>query len=107
MAITYTLEPLLSAAEFRAVLVASTLGERRHVPTEPVTVVGDTAGAGDAHLAAYMAARLSGCGRAGAAVYANKAAAVIVNQRGSVPKESARFPPLPARAPDFSPSSRT
>ena len=73
--------------------------ECRHIPTEPVTVVGDTAGAGDSHLAGYMAARVSGCGRAEAAGYANKAAAVIVSQRGSVPKEDARFPPLPARAP--------
>jgi 2-dehydro-3-deoxygluconokinase len=73
--------------------------ECRHVPTEPVTVIGDTAGAGDSHLAGYMAARISGCDRAQAAAYANEAAAVIVSQRGSVPKESARFPPLPAHAP--------
>ena len=73
--------------------------ECQHVPTQPVVIVGDTAGAGDAHLAGYMAARVSGCGRAEAAAYANKAAAVIVSQRGSVPKESARFPPLPARTP--------
>ena len=73
--------------------------EYQHVPTEPVKVIGDTAGAGDSHLAGYMAARLSGCDRAEAAGYANKAAAVIVSQRGSVPKEDARFPPLPARAP--------
>jgi 2-dehydro-3-deoxygluconokinase len=71
----------------------------QHVPTEPVQVIGDTAGAGDAHLASYMAARLSGCDRAQAAAYANKAAAVIVSQRGSVPKEDAKFPALPARAP--------
>jgi 2-dehydro-3-deoxygluconokinase len=73
--------------------------ECEHVPTEPVTVVGDTAGAGDSHLAGYMAARISGYGRADAAAYANMAAAVIVSQRGSVPKEGARFPPLPTRAP--------
>jgi 2-dehydro-3-deoxygluconokinase len=73
--------------------------EYRHVPTEPVTVVGDTAGAGDSHLAGYMAARISGCERAEAAAYANKAAAVIVSQRGSVPNADARFPPLPARSP--------
>jgi 2-dehydro-3-deoxygluconokinase len=72
-------------------------GECRHVPTAPVTVV-DTAGAGDAHFAGYLAARISGCGSADAAAYANKAAAVIVSQRGSAPKENARFPPLPARA---------
>ncbi|MGB6487153.1 MAG: PfkB family carbohydrate kinase [Steroidobacteraceae bacterium] len=73
--------------------------ECQHVATEPVTVVGDTAGAGDSHLAGYMAARISGHGRADAAAYANEAAAVIVSQRGSVPKEGARFPPLPTRAP--------
>lgn len=73
--------------------------EYQHVPTEPVKVIGDTAGAGDSHLAGYMAARVSGCGRAEAAAYANKAAAVIVSQRGSVPKEGARFPALPTRAP--------
>ena len=73
--------------------------EYQHVPTEPVTVVGDTAGAGDSHLAGYMAARMSGCGRAEAAGYANKAAAVIVSQRGSVPKEDARFPALPIHSP--------
>jgi len=73
--------------------------EWQHVPTEPVTVIGDTAGAGDSHLAGYMAARISGYGRADAAAYANKAAAVIVSQRGSVPKDGARFPPLPTGAP--------
>jgi 2-dehydro-3-deoxygluconokinase len=73
--------------------------ECQHVPTEPVTIVGDTAGAGDSHLAGYIAARMLGYGRADAAAYANKAAAVIVSQRGSVPKEGTRFPPLPTRAP--------
>jgi 2-dehydro-3-deoxygluconokinase len=72
--------------------------ECEHVPTEPVTVIGDTAGAGDSHLAGYMAARISGCDRAQAAAYANRAAAVIVSQRGSVPKKDARFPPLPTHA---------
>jgi 2-dehydro-3-deoxygluconokinase len=73
--------------------------EYQHVSTQPVTLIGDTAGAGDSHLAGYVAARISGCDMAEAAAYANKAAAVIVSQRGSVPKEGARFPPLPARAP--------
>ena len=72
--------------------------ECQHIPTEPVKVIGDTAGAGDSHLAGYMAARVSGYDRAEAAAYANKAAAVIVSQRGSVPQKDARFPPLPARA---------
>jgi len=71
--------------------------ECQHVPTEPVAIVGDTAGAGDSHLAGYMAARMLGYGRADAAAYANKAAAVIVSQRGSVPREGTTFPPLPAR----------
>ena len=71
----------------------------QHIPTEPVTVIGDTAGAGDSHLAGYMAARISGSDRAEAAAYANRAAAVIVSQHGSVPKQGARFPPLPTRAP--------
>lgn len=69
----------------------------QHVSTQPVTVIGDTAGAGDSHLAGYMAARISGCDRAEAAAYANTAAAVIVSQRGSVPREGAKFPPLPNR----------
>lgn len=69
----------------------------QHVPTEPVTVIGDTAGAGDSHLAGYMAARISGCGRPEAAAYANRAAAIIVSQRGSVPRDGAKFPPLPGR----------
>lgn len=73
--------------------------EYQHVPTQPVKAIGDTAGAGDSHLAGYMAARVSGCERAEAAAYANKAAAVIVSQRGSVPTDDARFPALPIRAP--------
>jgi 2-dehydro-3-deoxygluconokinase len=73
--------------------------ECQHVPTEPVRAVGDTAGAGDSHLAGYLAARMLGYGRADAAAYANKAAAVIVSQRGSVPEAAARFPLLPSRAP--------
>jgi len=71
--------------------------EFRHVPTESVKVIGDTAGAGDAHLASYLAARLSGSERPEAAAYANKAAAVIVRQRGSIPREDAKFPALPVR----------
>jgi 2-dehydro-3-deoxygluconokinase len=75
--------------------------EYQHIPTEPLSVIGDTAGAGDAHLAGYMAARLSGCARPEAAAYANKAAAVIVSQRGSVPNEAAGFPALPTHSPAF------
>ena len=65
----------------------------QHVPTEPVKVIGDTAGAGDSHLAGYMAARVSGYDRAEAAAYANKAAAVIVSQRGKTPIGLAGSPP--------------
>ncbi|MBW4051112.1 MAG: hypothetical protein HIU85_06540 [Proteobacteria bacterium] len=71
----------------------------QHVATEPVRVVGDTAGAGDAHLASYLGARISGLERTEAAAYANKAAAVIVAQRGSMPHRGTQFPPLPIRAP--------
>ena len=71
----------------------------RHIATEPVREVADTAGAGDAHLAGYLGARISGLDRAQAAAYANKAAALIVAQRGSVPHRDLRFPPLPVRAP--------
>ncbi|HEY6515449.1 MAG TPA: PfkB family carbohydrate kinase, partial [Steroidobacteraceae bacterium] len=69
--------------------------ECQHVTTEPVKIIGDTAGAGDSHLAGYVAARIAGYGLAQAAAYANRAAAVIVSQRGSVPREGAKFPPLP------------
>jgi 2-dehydro-3-deoxygluconokinase len=69
--------------------------ECQHIPTKPVTVTGDTAGAGDSHLAGYIAARISGYSGPDAAAYANKAATVILSQRGSVPKEDARFPALP------------
>jgi 2-dehydro-3-deoxygluconokinase len=71
----------------------------RHVASQPVAVVGDTAGAGDAHLASYLAARISGLGATEAAAYANEAAAAIVAQRGSAPKADTRFPRLPAAAP--------
>ena len=71
----------------------------RHIATEPVMEVADTAGAGDAHLAGYLGARISGLEPAQAAAYANAAAALIVAQRGSVPHRGLRFAPLPARAP--------
>lgn len=67
-----------------------------HVPALPVAAV-DSAGAGDAHLAGYVAARVSGCERAEAAHFANQVAAVIVGQRGSAPAEGAVFPALPVR----------
>jgi 2-dehydro-3-deoxygluconokinase len=70
--------------------------ECRRVPTVPVMVI-DAAGAGDAHLAGYLAARIRGAGRTDAAAYANRAAAVIVAQRGSAPRDEARLPALPDR----------
>lgn len=71
----------------------------RHIPTQAASVIGDTAGAGDAHLASYMAARTSGLDQMSAAAYANEAAAVIVRQRGAAPLAGTRFPPLPICAP--------
>ncbi len=72
-------------------------GERwRHIPTVPVHAL-DTAGAGDSHLAGYLAARIRGCARAESAAYANQVAALIVGQRGSAPREGLTFPPLPAQ----------
>ena len=73
--------------------------EWQHVATVPVKIIGDTAGAGDSHLAGYLAARIAGYGRAEAAAYANGAAAVIVAQRGSVPREGVKFPPLTPHLP--------
>jgi 2-dehydro-3-deoxygluconokinase len=66
-----------------------------HVPATSVPVLG-TAGAGDAHLAGYLAARITGCDRLAAAHFANAVAAVIVGQLGSAAVDSAIFPPLPA-----------
>jgi 2-dehydro-3-deoxygluconokinase len=66
----------------------------QRVSTREVNVA-DAAGAGDAHLAAYLAARLIDCEPREAADYANRVAALIVSQRGSVPAVDLRFPPLP------------
>ncbi len=72
-------------------------GERwRHIPTVPVRAL-DTAGAGDSHLAGYLAARIRGRARAESAAYANQVAALIVAQRGAAPREGLTFPPLPAQ----------
>ncbi len=73
-----------------------------HVAAAPVTVV-DPVGAGDAHLAGYVAARVKGCTRLDAASVANRVAAVVVSQRGSMPAENAVFPNVPAAA-NVSPS---
>lgn len=68
----------------------------QHIPALPVRAL-DTAGAGDSHLAGYLAARISGCARPESAAYANRVAALIVGQRGSAPREGLTFPPLPAQ----------
>lgn len=65
-----------------------------HVPAAPLRVIG-TAGAGDAHLAGYIAARIYGHSRTDAAAYANAVAGTILSERGSAPGPSAQFPALP------------
>jgi 2-dehydro-3-deoxygluconokinase len=64
-----------------------------HVSTTPVTVV-DPVGAGDAHLAGYIGARITGYSVLEAADFANGVASTIVGQRGSAPREDTTFPPL-------------
>lgn len=66
----------------------------QHISTESVPVVNAT-GAGDAHLAGFIAARDAGCSRIEAARYANKVAAVILRQRGAAPETTTQFPKLP------------
>ncbi len=66
-----------------------------HVPAGSLRVVG-TAGAGDAHLAGYLAARVAGYPRTDAAEYANAVAGIILSERGSAPAPGARFPALPS-----------
>jgi 2-dehydro-3-deoxygluconokinase len=70
----------------------------QRVPSREVSVV-DAAGAGDAHLAGYLAARMNDCDPRVAADFANHVAALIVGQAGSVPAAELRFPPLPSRRP--------
>jgi 2-dehydro-3-deoxygluconokinase len=65
-----------------------------HAPATPVTVV-DAAGAGDAHLAGYMGARIKGCTVLEAASFANSVASVIVRHPGSAPTNDAVFPEFP------------
>jgi 2-dehydro-3-deoxygluconokinase len=76
-----------------------TQGAWKHVPTTSVVVV-DPVGAGDAHLAGYVGARINGCPVWEAAAFANRVASAIVSQRGSAPKRDTAFPalPCPARA---------
>ncbi len=73
------------------------VGSENHwdrVPTVAVTVV-DPAGAGDAHLAGYVGARMRGASSLDAATFANNVAAVIVKHAGSAPSKHVVFPPLP------------
>jgi len=67
----------------------------RHVAASRIEAV-DTAGAGDAHLAGFLAARISGCDQLDAAHFANQVAALIVSQIGSAAGSDLTFPPLPA-----------
>jgi 2-dehydro-3-deoxygluconokinase len=79
-------------------------GHWDHVTAAPAKVI-DSVGAGDAHLAGYVAARITGCTQLDAAQIANRVAAVIVSQRGSVPKKDAALPRLGALAADESAAS--
>lgn len=71
-------------------------GRLRHVAAVAATVI-DTAGAGDAHLAGYLCARLAGCEPESAAHYAAAVAALIIGQMGSVARPELNLPPLPVR----------
>lgn len=64
-----------------------------HVPATPARVL-DTVGAGDAHLAGYVAARIAGCLPVRAAEYAGVVAGVVVAQRGAAAVPSAPLPAL-------------
>ena len=69
-------------------------GDRwQHVPTSPHPAV-NAVGAGDGHLAGYIAARLSGHSKLRAAQYANRVAGFIVRQPGSIPHPTAVLPAL-------------
>jgi 2-dehydro-3-deoxygluconokinase len=73
------------------ICVDGTWTEARIVASDVV----DATGAGDSHLAGYIAARLSGQPPLQAAHYANSVARVIIAQRGSVPSDRSIFPALP------------
>lgn len=59
-------------------------GSLQHVPVETGMPVIDTSGAGDSFNAAYIAARLAGTDRIGAAVAGNRLASVVIGHRGSI-----------------------
>jgi 2-dehydro-3-deoxygluconokinase len=58
----------------------------------------DTTGAGDSHLAGYIAARVHGQSPLEAAHFANTVAGVIITQRGSIPHAGCVLPTLPVAA---------
>jgi 2-dehydro-3-deoxygluconokinase len=66
-----------------------------HIPARPSPAV-SAVGAGDGHLAGYIAARLSGRSRLSAAQYANRVAGVIIRQPGSAPDSRTSMPELDA-----------
>ncbi len=67
----------------------------QHIPAHPGPAV-NTVGAGDGHLAGYIAGRLSGFSRLRAAQYANRVASVIIRQPGSAPDSRTVMPELDA-----------
>jgi 2-dehydro-3-deoxygluconokinase len=69
-------------------------GSWREAMTAAIKVV-DSTGAGDSHLAAYIAARMNGGLPLEAARFANAVARVIITQRGSIPRDGTVFPALP------------
>jgi 2-dehydro-3-deoxygluconokinase len=70
-------------------------GRWREARTTPQEVV-DATGAGDSHLAGYIAARIHGHPPLLAAHFANAVAGVIIAQRGSIPHDRSLLPTLPA-----------
>ncbi len=66
-----------------------------HIPVWASPTV-SAVGAGDGHLAGYIAARLSGRSRLSAAQYANRVASVIIRQPGSAPDPRTAMPELDA-----------
>jgi len=65
----------------------------QHIPAQSGPAV-NTVGAGDSHLAGYIAARLAGRSCFQAAQYANRVASVIIRQPGSAPDSRTVMPRL-------------
>jgi 2-dehydro-3-deoxygluconokinase len=68
-------------------------GHWNEATARPAGVI-DATGAGDSHLAGYVAARMHGADPLQAAHFANAVARVIVTQRGSIPGAESVFPSL-------------